>query len=372
VNEPGIKLTAYFSERDRVGDRFLADALFDVYEHHQIHTSVLLRGVEGFGQHHQLQTDRLLTLSENLPATSIAVDTRERIEHALSEVLAVTNHGLISLERAQLVSGEDLQSLRLPDEPERAIKLTIYGGRSVRADGQAGYVAAVGLLRTAGAAGASVLLAVDGTLHGERQRARFFARNANVPLMLLAMGQAEALSSAVGGLSELLSEPVATVERIQICKSDGALLSEPRGVPEKDDSGLPIWQKLMVHAEEQAKVDGHPLYRVLIRRLREAGAAGATVLRGIRGFYANHEPFADRFFSLGRNVPVHVIVVDTPGNIERLWPIIDELTANAGLVTSELVPASHAFASEADARLALAQTPTTRSTAIRVRPRTAR
>ena len=43
--EPGIKLTTYFEERDRVADRFLADALFDVYERHAMHTSVLLRGV---------------------------------------------------------------------------------------------------------------------------------------------------------------------------------------------------------------------------------------------------------------------------------------------------------------------------------------
>src|SRR5437763_4348192 len=93
VNEPGIKLTTYFSERDRSGDRFLADALFDLYEGHEIHTSVLLRGVEGFGQHGQHQTDRLLTLSENLPAVSIAIDTRERIERALPDVLRVTNHG---------------------------------------------------------------------------------------------------------------------------------------------------------------------------------------------------------------------------------------------------------------------------------------
>jgi PII-like signaling protein len=358
VNEAGIKLTTYFSERNRVGDRFLADALFDVYEHHQVHTSVLLRGVEGFGQHHQLHTDRLLTLSENLPAVSIAIDTRERIEHALGEVLTVANHGLISLERTELVSGDDLQHLKLPDEPDRAVKLTVYGGRSVRSSGKAGYVAAVDLLRSAAASGASVLLAVDGTLHGARQRAKFFARNANVPLMLLCMGNAEPLACALESLSRLLTEPVATIERVQICKSDGVLLAEPHGVPERDDTGLPIWQKLMVHAEEQAKVGGHPLYRVLVRRLREVGASGATVLRGIRGFYANHEPFADRLLSLKRNVPVHVILVDTPSNIERLWPIVDDVTREAGLVTSELVPASHAFVGDTEARLALAQTPT--------------
>ncbi len=358
MNEPGIKLTTYFSERDRVNGRFLADALFDVYEQHQIHTSVLLRGVEGFGQHHAIQTDRLLTLSENLPAVSIAIDTRERIEAALPEVLKVTNHGLISLERAQLITGDGLTSVQPPGDESRAVKLTVYGGRSVRAGRQTGYVAAVDLLRRSGAAGASVLLAVDGTLHGERQRARLFARNANVPLMLLAMGNGKKMSAALPGVAGLLDDAVATVERVQICKADGRTLSEPDLAPEKDRSGLAIWQKLMIHAEEQAKVGGQPLYRVLVRRLHEAGAAGATVLRGVRGFYADHEPFADRMLSLRRNVPVHVVVVDAPSNMRRWWPIIDEATRDTGLVTNELVPAMHAFATERSAELKLAATPT--------------
>jgi PII-like signaling protein len=358
VNEPGIKLTTYFSERDRCGDRFLANTLFDVYEHHQVHTSVLLRGVEGFGQHHHHQTDRLLTLSENLPAVSVAIDTRERIERTVQEVLDVANHGLISLERAQLVTGDELTALELADDPTRSIKLTVYGGRSLRSEGQTGYVAAVDLLRRSGAAGATVLLGVDGTLHGERQRARFFARNANVPLMLLAMGDARSLTSALPGVAALLDEPVTTIERIQICKSDGTTFSPPDAIPEQDPSGLPIWQKLMIHAEEQAKVDGHPLHRELVRRLRGAGAAGATVLRGVRGFYAGHEPFADRLMSLRRNVPTLLVLVDTPGNIQRLWPIVDDATRHAGLVTSELVPASHAFARDRRARLRLASTPT--------------
>ncbi len=340
MREPAIKLTTYFSERDRSGGRFLADALFDAYEHHEIHTSVLLRGVEGFG-HHPLHTDRLLTLSENLPAVSIAIDTRERIEHALPEILSVTPHGLISLERAELVSHDDISRLVLPDDPDRAIKLTVYGGRSVRAGGRAGYVAAVDRLRRSGAAGASVLLGVDGTLHGERQRARFFARNANVPLMLLTMGDARTLGPVLPGIVELLDDAVATIERVQICKSDGQALSEPHAIEEHDESGFPVLQKLMIHAEEQAKVDGgHPLYREAVVRLKEAGAAGATVLRGIRGFYADHEPFADRLLELRRNVPVHVIVVDTPDNIQRLWPTVDQLTRDAGLVTCELVPAT--------------------------------
>ncbi len=340
MNQPGIKLTSYFSERQRSGGRFLADALFDVYEQHRMRTSVLLRGIAGVGEHHRLQTDRLLTLSETLPAVSIAIDERERIEDALGEVTRVVNHGLITLERAQVITGSGFERLEAPDDAS-ATKLTIYGGRAVRANGKAGYVAAVDLLRLCGAAGASVLLAVDGTRHGERRRARFFARNAGVSLMLLAIGEWPSLSAALPGLVELIEEPVATIEGLQICKTDGALFSTPDQVPAEDASGLPIWLKVMVHAGEQSKYRGHPLHLALIERLREAGAAGATVLRGVRGFYGAREPFADRVLSLRRNVPVHVVIVDLPSAMKRWWPIIYEVTSDDGIVTCELVPSYH-------------------------------
>jgi PII-like signaling protein len=320
-------------------------------------TSVLLRGIEGFGQRHRLQTDRMLTLSESLPVVSIAIDSRERIERAIPEVLELAGHGFTTLERAVLETGDALPELALPDTADE-LKLTVYGGRGVRVERQAGYVAAVDLLRSSGAAAASVLLGVDGTLHGERRRARFFARNAEVPLMLQAVGSRASLAAAIPELSGLIEEPVVTVERVQICKFAGRLLGEPWPVPERDASGLPIWQKLTVHVEEQATHHGHALYVELVRRLREAGAAGATVLRGVRGFYARHEPFADRLLSIRRNAPVVVIAIDTPAGVTRWWPVLDEVTREAGLVTSELVPASHGMVPGQRPSLALASTPT--------------
>jgi PII-like signaling protein len=349
VTVAGIKLTTYFSERDRSGDRFLADALFDVYERHQMRTSVLIRGVQGFGQHSQLQSDRSLTLSENLPAVSVAIDTRERVENALEDVLTVVGHGLISLERAQLATGPEIARLALPRDPVRAVKLSVYGGRAVRSGGQAGYVTAIELLRRRGAAGASVLLGVDGTLHGQRRRARFISRNAGVPLMLLTVGEPDALEPALGELRALVEEAVATVERVQVCKLGGSTLSEPDAESERDSSGLPIWQKLMIHGP-------HPAHDDLVRRLKEAGAAGATVLRGVRGFYGDSEPRADGFLSLRRRAPVVVVVVDRPSKMQRWWPLVDEATREGGLVTSELVPASHAFAGPDPPNLTLAST----------------
>ena len=340
-----LKLTIYLGERDRTDDAFLADALFDLYERHCLTTSVLLRGIEGFGLKHRLHTQRLLTLSEDLPVVSIAVDTRVKIQAALADVNEITQDGLVTLERARMLT-QDFAGAQPSEELHEATKLTLYGGRAERDGRRPAYVGAVELAQKHGLAGASAIPGVDGTLHGIRRRARFLSRNVDVPLMVLCVGAGARVAAALPELTALFDRPVVTFERVRLCKREGRVLATPRHMPEHDDAGLPIWQKLMVHCSEQDHFAGRPLYVQLIRRLRESGAAGATVLRGVWGFYGDRAPFGDRFFALERRVPVHTVIVDTPANIRRWWEIVDDVTVEHGLVTSELVPASHAVSAD--------------------------
>lgn len=301
MNEDGLKLTTYFGERDWAGDRFLADALIDIYERHEVRTSAVFRGIEGFGIKHRLQTDRLLTLSEDLPIVSVAVDARPRIERLLPDVEAVSRHGLITLERARMLT-DRTGAVPLPEQLHEATKLTVYVGRQQRAGGRAAHEAVVGLLHRRGVAGATALLGVDGTAHGVRERARFFARNAEVPMMIVSVGHGDCIAGVLPGLSAMLTTPLMTLERVLVCKRDGRRLTEPSHHPDTDALGMGLWQKLMVYAGEQARHDGAPLHTALIRRLREAGAAGATALRGVWGYHGDHEPHGDRFWSLRRHV----------------------------------------------------------------------
>jgi PII-like signaling protein len=204
----------------------------------------------------------------------------------------------------------------------------------------------VDLLRRHGLDGATVLLGVDGMAHGRRERGRFLSRNANVPLIIIASGPTDVVGGVLAPLAGLLRTPLLTLERIRVCKRDGKNIAEPRHLPETDDAGLGVWQKLMVHASEDARHEGHALYLQLIRRLREEGAVGATALRGIWGYSGDREPHGDRLLSLRRQVPVLTVVVDRPDAIQRWWRVIDEVTDEAGLVTSELVPAFHAVGPE--------------------------
>jgi PII-like signaling protein len=343
VSDACLKLTIYFGESDRVHGHLLSDVLLDEFEADRVPAAVLLRATEGFGIKHQLHTQRLLTLSEDLPLVAIAVDHREKIEALVQRVQPLVTGGLVTLERARFVAGEVPQ---VPPELGEQTKLTIYLGRTERALGQLAYVAVVDLLRRHGLDGATVLLGVDGMAHGHRERGRFLSRNANVPLMIIASGPTEVVGEALAPLAGLLRNPLLTLERIRVCKRDGKNIAEPRHLPETDDAGLGIWQKLMVHASEDARHEGHALYVQLIRRLREEGASGATALRGIWGYSGDREPHGDRLLSLRRRVPVVTVVVDRPDAIQRWWRVIDEVTDETGLVTSELVPAFHAVGPE--------------------------
>jgi PII-like signaling protein len=338
MNEDCLKLTTYFGERDRTPNGLLGDELLDVYGEHRLQASVLLRGAEGFGHPHHLHTDRLLSLSEDLPVLSIAVDRRERIEAMLDVILKIKRRGLITLERARLLSGE-LGPVELPHQLWEATKLTVYVGRKDRVSRVPTFVAVCDLLHRSGIAGATTLLGVDGTRGGRRTRAKFFASNANVPIVIVAVGSGERIAQVLPELGGLLREPLVTLERVRVCKRDGELLATPHRLPGTDEHGLAMWQKLTVYSSQSATHDGRPLNIEIIRRLRESNAAGATSLRGIWGFHGDHAPHGDKLLQVRRHVPVVTIAIDTPEHTARSFEIIDELTAEHGLVTSEMIPA---------------------------------
>jgi PII-like signaling protein len=346
MNQPCLKLTTYFAERQRaVGDegRFLADSMFDLFGTNSVATSVMLRGSVSFGPSHELRDDVSLSLSEDPSVAVAAVDVDSKIRSLVNEVAAMTGNGLLTLERARLVT-RDLGTDALRDIDGHngdSAKLTVYVGRQERVGGKPAQYAICDLLYRHGFAGAIVFLGVDGTAHGERHRARFFGRNVNVPLMIIAIGTTGQVSAAATELAAVVPNPLLTVERVRMCKRDGELFARPQELPATDDHGRTLWQKLMVYSAEATRHDALPIHRALVQELLHSQTArGATVLRGVWGFFGDHKPHGDKLFQIARKVPVTTIVVDTPESIARSFDIIDEVTTEHGLVTSEMVPAA--------------------------------
>ena len=158
MNEDYLKLTSYLGERHRSGGRFTADALLDLYGRSEVAASILLRGTEGFGLRQHMRSDRSLTLSEDLPLVAVAVDTRPRVEALLEPVLQLSRPGLVTLERARLLSGDIAAADGAASPRENSneeTKLTIYLGRQERVYRVPAFVAVCDLLHRRGVAGAT-------------------------------------------------------------------------------------------------------------------------------------------------------------------------------------------------------------------------
>ena len=79
-----------------------------------------------------------------------------------------------------------------------------------------------------------------------------------------------------------------------------------------------------------------PLYQWTVKKARERGLAGATVLRGLMGFGAKSHVHTAKILRLSSDLPVVIEIVDTIEKIEAFLPKIDQAIGH-GLATIEKV-----------------------------------
>jgi PII-like signaling protein len=332
-----LKLTCYSGERRRAGATLAGTTLLDLYATAEIAASIQLRGTQGSGLRQHLRSDRSLALSEDLPLLTVAVDAGPRIEAVLEQALAMTTPGLVTLEPVRLLDGDGSLTCVAPGLPGEEIKLTVHLGHDEQAYQIPAYEAICDLLYRRCIAGATAVLGVDGTVRGRRQRGRLLSRQAGAPMMVMAVGSRDQILGVLPDVSGLLRHPLLTLEPVRVCKRDGRFLGVPDRSPGTGEHGMARWQKLTVYTSEAARRDGQPVHRVLARRLLSAGISGVSTLRGVWGFHGERAPHGDSALRLGHHVPAITIVIGTPGRIPAAFAIIDELTAERGLVTSEAV-----------------------------------
>jgi len=93
---------------------------------------------------------------------------------------------------------------------------------------------------------------------------------------------------------------------------------------------------LRIFVGESDRWEGLPLFEAIVRKVREAGGAGATVLRGIEGFGAHSRIHTARILRLSEDLPIVIEVVDTAEKVDALLPVLDAMIED-GLVTIETV-----------------------------------
>lgn len=97
---------------------------------------------------------------------------------------------------------------------------------------------------------------------------------------------------------------------------------------------------LRIFVGESDRVGHRPLYEVIVLKAREAGLAGATVLRGVMGFGKNSIIHTTKILRLSEDLPMVIEIVDRREKVEAFLPTLNELIVD-GLVTLERVNVVH-------------------------------
>jgi len=93
---------------------------------------------------------------------------------------------------------------------------------------------------------------------------------------------------------------------------------------------------LRVFIGESDKLGHLPLYEAIVLKAREAGLAGATVLRGVMGFGRHSVMHTAKILRLSEDLPLVVEIVDSLEKIEAFLPTLDSMVRD-GLVTLEQI-----------------------------------
>jgi hypothetical protein len=111
---------------------------------------------------------------------------------------------------------------------------------------------------------------------------------------------------------------------------------------------LPKEGKLLrIFIGESDKHDGLSLFEWIVRKAREEGLAGATVLRGLEGFGAHSRLHTAKILRLSSDLPIVVEIVDTAEKIEAFLPLVDAVIGE-GLATVEKVEVRFYRSGESD------------------------
>ncbi len=97
---------------------------------------------------------------------------------------------------------------------------------------------------------------------------------------------------------------------------------------------------LRIFVGESDRHGSRPLYESIVLQAREAGLAGATVLRGVMGFGKHSILHTAKILRLSEDMPMIIEIVDSMEQIQKFLPVLDELI-NDGLVTIEKVRVIH-------------------------------
>ena len=88
--------------------------------------------------------------------------------------------------------------------------------------------------------------------------------------------------------------------------------------------------RMRIYLGESDRLGHLPLYEAIVKRAREEGLAGATVLKGVLGYGASDHIRTSKLLDLSGDMPLVIEIVDTAEKIEAFRPVISQLMEEVG------------------------------------------
>jgi PII-like signaling protein len=95
---PAKKVTIYLGEDVHRGREPLYLAILNFLFSHRVAGATVIKGVAGFGVHHHLHTTRILEMSENLPIRIEVLESAEKVDAVLPELLKLCGDALVDIQ----------------------------------------------------------------------------------------------------------------------------------------------------------------------------------------------------------------------------------------------------------------------------------
>lgn len=97
-----LRLRVHVGESDRLGAAGAADAIVRMARDAGLAGATVLRGLEGFGEHEEIHSARVLAISSDLPLVVELVDVPERVEAFLLRLETRLDVGTATLEKVRM------------------------------------------------------------------------------------------------------------------------------------------------------------------------------------------------------------------------------------------------------------------------------
>jgi len=101
---------------------------------------------------------------------------------------------------------------------------------------------------------------------------------------------------------------------------------------------------LRIFVGESDKLGHLPLFEAIVKQARDAGLAGATVLKGVLGYGATARIRTTKILDLSADLSMVIEIVDEESKVDAFQPALSELFERAncgGLVTLENIRVIH-------------------------------